>query len=388
MRHAPRVLAFCLGLAITPLHAATPCPDPKPGAPIPDIALTEVASGLKNPVHIVGDGGGRLLVVEQAGVIRIVENGKILPQPFLDIRDKVNSGGEKGLLSIAFHPDYKQNGIFFLNYTASGGGLHTVVSRWKRGADGRADAKSEQALLKIDQPYSNHNGGQLAFGRDGYLYIGMGDGGSGDDPHNHGQNLSTLLGKMLRIDVDRAPAGQAYGIPTDNPFVNQRGARPEIYAYGLRNPWRFSFDAGNDRLYLADVGQNAKEEIDVIEKGGNYGWRVMEADICTPGVNKNCTPIGTLPIYSYFQTEGKSITGGFVYRGSRHPALCGTYIYADYVSGNIWGLRYDGQRVTGQRRLLSTRHNISSFGQGDDLELYAADHQAGRVLRIEVKPPR
>jgi len=374
------LVALCLGLA-SPVLVAAPCKDPAPSASIPDIALIEVASGFKNPVYVSGDGGGRLLVVEQAGVIRVIENGKVAAQPFLDIRDKVASGGEKGLLSIAFHPNYKQNGVFFLNYTASGGGLHTVVSRWKRAADGRADPKSEQVLLKIDQPYSNHNGGQLAFGPDGFLYIGMGDGGAANDPHGHGQNLATLLGKMLRIDVDRAPSGRAYGIPADNPFVARAGTPPEIYAYGLRNPWRFSFDAGTGRLYLADVGQNAKEEIDVIEKGGNYGWNVMEADICTPTVNKNCTPLGIPPIYSYFQTEGRSVTGGFVYRGSRYPALCGTYLYGDYVSGNIWGLRYDGRKVTTQRRLLHTNHNISSFGQGDDLELYVVDH-GGRILRI------
>ena len=377
MRHPALVLLAGL---LVPSAFAAPCKDPAPGAPIPDISLTEVAGGFKSPVHVNGE-GGRLYVVEQAGVIRIVENGKVRPQPFLDIRDRVESGGEKGLLSIAFHPRYKQNGIFFLNYTTGAGGLHTVVSRFKRASDDRADPASEQVLLKIAQPFSNHNGGQLAFGPDGYLYIGMGDGGAANDPHGHGQNLGTLLGKMLRIDVDRAPSGKPYGIPNDNPFVNRRGTPPEVYAYGLRNPWRFSFDAGNGRLYLADVGQNAKEEIDVIEKGGNYGWNVMEADICTPAVNKKCTTIGTLPIYSYFQSEGRSVTGGFVYRGGRHPALCGVYIYGDYVSGNIWGLRYDGRRVTAQRQLLRSGHNISSFGQGDDLELYVIDH-GGRILRI------
>ncbi|MFP5348760.1 MAG: PQQ-dependent sugar dehydrogenase [Gammaproteobacteria bacterium] len=379
VRHLPLIFVFALAPPI--VSAASPCADPAANT-IPDIALTEVASGFKYPVHASGDGGGRLFVVEQPGVIRAVENGKAATQPFLDIRHKVESGGEKGLLSIAFHPKYKTNGFFFLNYTTrSGGQLYTIVSRWKRGAAGRGDPASEQVLLKIEQPYSNHNGGQLAFGHDGYLYIGMGDGGSGDDPRNHGQNLATLLGKMLRIDVDRPAAGKPYGIPADNPFLDRRDTPPEIYAYGLRNPWRFSFDAGNGRLYLADVGQNVKEEIDVIEKGGNYGWRVMEADICTPGVNKRCTPIGILPIYSYFQSEGRSVTGGFVYRGSRYPALCGTYLYGDYVSGNIWGLRYDGRKVTTQRRLLDTNHNISSFGQGDDLELYVVDH-GGRVLRI------
>ena len=374
------LVAFCLGLA-SPAILAGPCKETASSTPIPDIVLTEVASGFKNPVHVSGDGGGRLFVVEQAGVIRLIENGKVAAQPFLDIRNKVESGGEKGLLSIAFHPKYKENGFFFLNYTTRAGGLYTIVSRWKRGADGRGDPASEQVLLKIEQPYPNHNGGQLAFGHDGYLYIGMGDGGSANDPHGHGQNLATLLGKMLRIDIDRASAGKPYHIPADNPFVNQRRTPPEIYAYGLRNPWRFSFDAGNGRLYLADVGQNAKEEINVIAKGENYGWNVMEADICTPTINKRCTPIGALPIYSYFQHEGRSVTGGFVYRGNRYPALCGTYLYGDYVSGNVWGLRYNGQRVSTQRHLLWTDHRISSFGQGDDLELYVVDH-GGRILRI------
>lgn len=372
-------VAVILGFAL-PTALAAPCQDPGANAPIPDIALTPVVTGLTNPVHVTGsgDGSGRLFVVEQAGTVRIVDNGRLLASPFLDLRNRVESGGEKGLLSIVFHPLYAQNGVFFVNYTTRAAGkLYTHVSRLTRATADRADAASERVLLKIEQPYANHNGGQLAFGPDGYLYIGMGDGGAANDPHGHGQNLATLLGKMLRLDVDRAQPNRPYAIPADNPFVNQPGAAPEVYAYGLRNPWRFSFDAGSGRLYLADVGQNAKEEIDVIERGGNYGWNVMEGDICTPTVNKNCKPIGTLPIFSYPASEGRSITGGFVYRGARHAPLCGVYLYGDYVGGNVWGLRFDGQRVTAQRRLLGTNRNISSFGQGDDLEVYLVDHRGG-----------
>ncbi len=369
---------------LPPAHAAT-CIEPRPDAPIPDIALEEVAPGFDDPVHIAhaGDGSGRLYVVEQRGTIRVIDKDRVLPKPFLDIRDRVESGGEKGLLSIAFHPSYRENGVFYVDYTTVANGLRTVVSQFRRAGAGRADPKSEVVLLKIRQPYGNHNGGQLAFGPDHYLYIGMGDGGWANDPEGNGQNPATLLGALLRIAVTPATASRPYTIPVDNPFLGRRGYRDEIWAYGLRNPWRFSFDAANGRLYLADVGQDEREEIDVIEKGGNYGWNIMEGDICTPGVSGDCDK-GDLkvPILAYTHAQGRSITGGFVYRGRRIAALCGVYVYADYVSGRVWGLRYDGQRVTRQRELLKTRHAISSFGQDQDLELYLADHRAGKILRI------
>lgn len=377
-------------LATSAIHAAPPCAEPPAGAGFPPVTLQQIAQGLREPVHIAvaPDGSGRLYVVEQAGVVRIVERRKLQPEPFLDIRDRVESGGEKGLLSIAFHPRYRDNGLFFVDYTARDAtGLHTRVSRWRRATTERADPKSETVLLHIGQPYSNHNGGQLAFGPDGYLYIGMGDGGAANDPHGHGQNPGSLLGKLLRIDVDRAAGAQPYAVPPDNPFVKKQGYRPEIWALGLRNPWRFSFDARNGALWLADVGQNQVEEIDVIRKGGNYGWNVMEGDICTPAVNPRCDPSGfEPPIYTYRHPEGFSVTGGFVYRGTAIPGLCGAYLYADYVSKRLWVLRARDGRVVTQGELQRMPHSVSSFGQDEDRELYLADHSAGKIFKIMPKP--
>jgi glucose/arabinose dehydrogenase len=361
------------------------CTDPGVNQRIPSIALQEIAHGLKNPVHITnaGDGSGRLFVVEQAGVIRIIDQGRLLPQPFLDIRERVNSGGEKGLLSVAFHPRYKDNGLFYVDYTTQQKGLHTIIAEFKRRSDNEADPASERLLLKIKQPYANHNGGQLAFGPDGYLYIGMGDGGLANDPFGNGQNTQTLLGALLRIDVDRRDGTRAYAIPPDNPFVGKPKHREEIWAFGLRNPWRFAFDASGGLLYLADVGQDEYEEIDIIRKGRNYGWNIMEGPSCTPGVSANCNKSGLeLPIFSYPHPDGFSITGGFVYRGKAIPELCGVYVYGDYVAQRIWGLRYNGSKVTQQRLLLKTRHAISSFGEDQAHELYLADHGHGKVMKI------
>ncbi len=395
----PRAVLLGALLPVGALAAApAPCPDPAANAPIPDIALAEVASGLKNPVHIAHDGtANRLYVVEQAGVIRIIEKGRLLPEPFLDIRERVDSGGEKGLLAVAFHPRYADNGLLYVNYTTRRAGkLYTHVSRLRRAARNRADRGAETVLLRVEQPYSNHNGGQLAFGPDGYLYIGLGDGGAANDPHDHAQNLGSLLGKILRIDVDRSTDALPYAIPRDNPFVNRTGARGEIWAYGLRNPWRFAFDAASGRLYAADVGQNAVEEIDVIERGGNYGWRIMEGDICTPAFGADCERRGlTPPIHVYRHPQGFSVTGGFVYRGASVPGLCGVYLFADYVTQRLWGLRYDGARVAAHRELLGPAAlerllgrlrlgslQISSFGEDARRELYVADHGGGRVLKI------
>ena len=361
------------------------CLAPADDAPIPPIALKEVVGGLRSPVHIThaGDGSKRLYVVEQAGVIRVIEAGRLLAQPFLDIRDRVASGGEKGLLSLAFHPRYRENGLLFVNYTMRTRGLHTIVAEFKRGTGGQVEAASERVLLKIKQPYANHNGGQLAFGSDGYLYIGMGDGGSANDPLDHGQNTRTLLGALLRIDVNRRADDKPYAIPPDNPFLGQMDYLEEIWALGLRNPWRFSFDAVTQQLFLADVGQDDEEEINVIRKGGNYGWNIMEGASCTPGVLINCNKNGLeLPIFSYSHLDGFSITGGFVYRGEAIPGLCGVYVYGDYVSQRVWGLRYDGRRVTQQRELLKTRHAISSFGEDEMRELYVADHSGGKIMKI------
>jgi len=369
---------------------------------IPDIQLQVVAKGLQNPVAIThaGDGSGRLFILEQAGTIHLIANGKLQEHPLLDISDQISFGGERGLLGIAFHPEFKTNGLLYLNYTAKRPMLKTVISEF-HFTDTTIDAKSERILLTIDQPWGNHNGGQLAFGPDGYLYIGVGDGGSGNDPKNHGQNLSTLLGTILRIDVDNKENGKAYTIPADNPFIHTPNARPEIYAYGLRNPWRFSFDRKTGQLYAADVGQDEIEEINIIEKGKNYGWRVMEGPQCTPGVNPNCNKKGyTLPIYSYTHEVGRSITGGYVYRGRAIPELCGTYLYGDFVNQAIWGLRYKDGTVIQHKTLYDPKSLlslaidyfrddgllISTFGEGEDGEVYVGAYQSGTIYRIKVKP--
>lgn len=353
------------------------------------ITLKRVAEGLNNPVHLTHakDGTGRLFVVEQAGLIRVVKDGILLKRAFLDIRDRVKSGGEKGLLSVAFHPEFRENGRLFVNYTSSSGGLHTVISEFHTGSGGDfADRGRERIILEVAQPFSNHNGGQIAFGPDGYLYIGMGDGGSGNDPQEHGQNLSTLLAAMLRIDVDKRDGKKAYAIPEDNPFRERAGARPEIWAYGLRNPWRFSFDPVTGRLYAGDVGQSAREEIDVIEGGQNYGWRIMEGTLCTPGIRGLCNKRGlTLPIIDYGRSEGISVIGGVVYRGHDVPALCGDYLYGDWGSGKIWGLRYGNGKVTGQRMLIDTDLNISSFDTDGRYEVYVVDLN-GAIYKVESEP--
>ncbi len=393
MRHL--LLAVSLTF-LTPLagHAYdAPCKDSGPQTPIPAITLQPVADGFSSPTHVAtaGDGSERLFVVEQRGMIWIIENGKRLPDPFLDIRDRVqDSRGELGLFSIAFHPRYRDNGLFYVDYTSPIGTLHSRISRFHRRERHRADPASETILLKIDQPYSNHNGGQLAFGPDGYLYIGMGDGGAANDPHGNGQNRNSLLGKLLRIDVDHEASPLRYAIPKDNPFVGTKNARGEIWSIGMRNPWRFAFDRANGALFVADVGQNEVEEIDVIRKGGNYGWNIMEGEICTPDVNPRCDKSGLdMPIHVYHHPQGFSITGGFVYRGQQMPALCGVYLYADFVTKRLWGLRYDGAKVTLNKPLIGPPNKgdaplpaISSFGEDEHGELYVADHERGRVLRI------
>ncbi|MFQ5585763.1 MAG: PQQ-dependent sugar dehydrogenase [Thermodesulfobacteriota bacterium] len=381
-------------LWVPPLCAASPAHTPgqepcelQEGTPppLPDIELKKVTEGLDSPVHLThaGDGTGRLFIVEQAGLIRVVKGGQLLKKPFLDIRGRVRSDGEMGLLSVAFHPDFRENGLFFVNYTSSRGGLHTVVSEFHaEGGSDVADGGSERVILTVDQPFSNHNGGQIAFGPDGYLYIGMGDGGSGNDPHDNGQDLSTLLGAMLRIDVDRKDAGREYAVPADNPFRGKRGARPEVWAYGLRNPWRFNFDPVTGLLFAGDVGQDAREEVDIIVGGKNYGWRVMEGSICTPGIGRVCNKSGlTLPIIDYGRREGISVIGGVVYRGHDMPALCGAYLYGDWGSGTIWTLRYRDGKVTDRKLLLETDLSISSFGADEKHNVYVVNHNGG-IYRV------
>lgn len=375
------------------------CITPANNKTIPDIKLSLLVDGLQEPVAIAhaGDGSQRLFVLEQKGRIRVIHKGKLLDKPFMDISDRVRSGGERGLLGIAFHPQYKTSGRFFLDYTSDQNGLRTLVSEFHVDPSGTININKERILLTIPQPYGNHNGGQLAFGPDGYLYIGVGDGGAGDDPENNGQNLNSLLGSILRIDVDKTDGKRNYAIPADNPYINQNNARPEIWAWGLRNPWRFSFDRNTGKLYVADVGQNETEEIDIIKRGHNYGWRIMEGPHCTPGVNPKCNSKGlTPPLYSYNHDLGRSITGGYVYRGNAIKGLCGTYIYGDFVSQAIWGLRQSNGRVVAHKTLFDPRSLlrlaidyfkddgllISTFGEDEAGEIYVAAYQSGRIYKI------
>lgn len=329
----------------------------------------------------VNDGRNRLYVVEQAGkILWLPQDQRDVAKPnlFLDITSKVASGGERGLLGLAFHPDFKSNGYFYVNYTA-GNPLQTRISRFTLDANNpdKVTPGSEQVLLAFNQPYPNHNGGKIAFGPDGFLYIGVGDGGSGGDPQNHGQNRETLLGNILRIDVNAATGGRRYGIPADNPFAKStEGFREEIYAFGLRNPWKFSFDRQTGTLWAGDVGQNEIEEIDIIKKGGNYGWRIMEGTACYKAANC-ATDNLILPVYEYKQGggTGRSITGGVVYRGSQLPELQGKYVYGDYASGNIWALELnqDGS-VAGNTLLLNAGFAISGFGEDRDGEILILNH--------------
>lgn len=331
------------------------------------------------------DGSKRLFVVEQAGIISVFENRMDVKKApvFLDIRSLVkDSGNEEGLLGLAFHPGFRKNGYFYVNYTASNPD-RTVIARYRVNSldPNRADPTSARVFLEFDQPYSNHNGGQLAFGPDGYLYIAVGDGGSGGDPHGHGQNRATLLGSILRIDVDNPSGDRNYGIPQDNPyFGNTKGFREEIYAYGLRNPWRLSFDPETSRLWAADVGQNRYEEIDLIVKGGNYGWNIMEGKHCYN--SSSCDTTGLiLPVWEYDHFMGRSITGGYVYRGKYISSLKGAYVYADYVSGRIWALWYEDTGLIKNEELFDTNLQISSFGTDADQELYLSAFD-GRIYRF------
>ncbi len=366
--------------------AGDPCKSKRVPPPLPDVSLHLITQGLHQPVHLThaGDNSKRLFITEQAGVIRILKDGRLLPNPFLDIRKRVKSGGETGLLSVAFHPSFKKNGRFFVNYTSSKGELHTVISEFHTDSHlSFADVESERVILTVDQPFSNHNGGQIAFGPDGHLYAGFGDGGGGNDPLENGQNLATLLGTILRIDVDKKEAGKEYAIPNDNPFVAKLNVRHEIWAYGLRNPWRFSFDPVAGTMYAADVGQSAREEINVIEAGKNYGWNIMEGSICTPGISSKCDTTGlTLPIAEYTRDKGISVIGGFVYRGSKIPDLCGAYLYGDFGSGRIWGLQYQNLTVKRKKLLINTKFPISSFGTGEDFEIYVVNF-SGSIYKLD-----
>jgi len=351
-------------------------------APLPAVALRRIVAGLSSPVQVThaGDRSGRLFIVEQGGRIRILKNGRLLPRPFLDITSKVTSGGEMGLLSVAFHPRFVENGRFFVNYTTGEGErLRSVVAEYRVSPDADVAATVERVLLEVSQPFRNHNGGLNLFGPDGMLYIGFGDGGSGGDPMNNGQRLDTLLGKLLRIDVD---GGTPYRAPSDNPFVGRAGARGEIWAYGLRNPWRFAFDRTTGRLFVGDVGQNRLEEVDIVERGKNYGWRVMEGTSCYNPAS-GCNREGLeLPIAEYDHAAGCSITGGQVYRGSRIPGLVGRYLFGDYCSGRIWALTETGGARWTMTQVSSTDLRISSFGEDAAGEVYVVDHSGAVYLIV------
>ena len=322
-----------------------------------------------------------LFVTEQRGLIHAFVNDPDVGESFisLDITDRVSTrGNEEGLLGLAFDPNYSENGRFYVYYSASNP-RRSVLSRFQTQTDNpaRADANSEVVIMEIPQPYSNHNGGQLAFGPDGHLYVGLGDGGSSGDPRLNSQDLGTLLGSVLRIDVSRETNQPGYAIPSDNPFSGVDGAREEIWAYGLRNPWRFSFDRETGDLWLGDVGQNKWEEVDLIEKGGNYGWNVMEGAHCfRPRTGCDETDLEA-PVLEYSSDEGCSVIGGYVYRGNRLPSLWGAYVYADYCSGSIWALRQENGSVTEQRLIAHLDGNITSFGEDAEGNLYLLTQGSG-----------
>ena len=347
--------------------------------------LELVADGLPQPTAIThaGDGTNRLFVVLQGGQIMIVEDAQVLTEPFLDIRDLISTGGERGLLDVAFHPDYAQNGILFVNYTDTQG--DTVVARYQLSDNpNQADPDSGRVVLTVEQPRSNHNGGQTRFGPDGYLYIALGDGGGGGDPFENGQDLTTLLGALLRIDVDTT---EPYAIPADNPFVSDPDARDEIWAYGLRNPWRFSFDRETGDLWIADVGQGNWEEINLQPAGSaggeNYGWNVMEGTHCfPPGANCDADSL-VLPVLEYANADGHcSVTGGYRYRGEALANLQGAFVFGDYCSGTIWAASEDSDGDWISEVLLETGFRIATFGEDEAGELYVADHGGGAIYRL------
>ena len=368
---------------------------------IPDVTTQSIVTSLSEPVHVTntGDGSGRLFIVEKRGTVQVLLNDSIQTGAYLDISNRVKNSGEMGLLSIAFHPEYITNGRFYVNYVSDNSVSNqctqsnrcTIISEFTENKTVQLE-DSERILMEIDQPFSNHNGGQIAFGLEPipYLYIGMGDGGSGDDPSNNAQDLTTLLGSMLRIDVNNIDTGLQYSIPSDNPtWTGTSGARREIWSYGLRNPWRFSFDPLDGVLYAGDVGQGRVEEIDVIKKGLNYGWRVVEGDICNPTFGTTCNITNYEPpiITHTHSIDGwYSITGGLVYRGSQIPDLCGVYMYGDYVSSTIRGFRYDNTSSTIiEQKSLTSVSNLSTFGFDEKYEVYVTN-LSGTLYKIVAEP--
>lgn len=382
----PAILLGVLACGSVTDPVPPPPPPPPPFGPAtPKLVL--VSEALTFPVDLGAPAGdSRLFVVEKAGRIRIIKDGALLPTPFLDLTGQVSSAGERGLLGLAFAPDYATSGLFVVHYTNLQGNTRVSTFRVSANPD-LADAGSEQVILAVTQPFSNHNGGQIAFGPDGMLYIALGDGGSAGDPQNHAQNLNSLLGKLLRLRI--LPNGTAE-IPADNPFVGGANQRGEIWSYGLRNPWRFSFDPATGDLYIADVGQNALEEINVATaasgrgRGLNFGWRIMEGTNCfNPASGCNQTGL-TLPVLTYGRGDGCSVTGGYVYRGAGVPPLTGQYLYSDYCQGWIRSFRFINGAVTAPAEwpTLALSGGVTSFGRDAAGELYIMTN-SGRLYRID-----
>lgn len=340
-------------------------------------SLVEICTGLKAPLFATQDPlSDKVIVLEQAGRIMACDEKTKKSEVVLDLRKKVTSGGEMGLLGLAYHPKYKENKKFYLYYSTYRPERVNVVSEFVAGKEG------ERLLLSVPQPFSNHDGGCLVFGPDGYLYIGKGDGGAANDPYGNAQNKSSLLGKILRIDIDKTDEKRklAYGIPSDNPFAKEGGS-PEIFAWGIRNPWRFSFDRETKALWLGDVGQNTWEEIDIVERGKNYGWKIREGKHCLSG--DTCESGFEEPVWEYGREEGVSITGGYVYRGKAIPSLQGAYVYGDYDSGKIWALRWEPKTKKAKNDLLlQSKLAISSFGEDRGGEILVVNHR-GTVSRLK-----
>ncbi len=354
----------------------------------PALTTTLVARGLSSPLDFQVPAGerNRAFVVEQGGRIRLVRAGSVVATAFLDLASRTSAGGERGLLGLAFHPQFASNGRFYVNYTDRAGDTHLSEFRASPPSADAVDPATERQILFVAQPFANHNGGGLAFGSDGMLYAGLGDGGSGGDPFGNGQNLSTPLGKLLRMDVDR---GTPFAVPSDNPFAARAGAFPAIWAYGLRNPWRFAFDRSTGDLFIADVGQSAVEEVDFAaapRRGGeNYGWNTMEGSRCYQPAS-GCNTSGlALPVVEYTHADGCSITGGVVYRGCRLPGYAGTYFYADYCTGFVRSFRMQGGQVTDRRDWTAALgrglDSPTAFGLDDEGEVYIVD-QDGEIYKV------
>lgn len=353
------------------------------------VQLEPVLTGLSSPLYLTNahDGSNRIFILEQAGMIKVLQPGAATPTVFLDITPKVLSDGERGLLGLAFHPGYATNRRFFINYTRQPDGATVIAEYQASASDPDLADPLETALLVIPQPFANHNGGMIEFGPDGFLYIGMGDGGSGNDPGNRAQSTDELLGKILRIDIDHPSGADPYSSPSDNPFFGGTPGRDEIYAFGFRNPFRFSFDRATSQLFVGDVGQNAREEIDIVSLGGNYGWRVFEGTLCTNLDPASCNAAGfTPPIAEYAHTGGRcSIIGGYVYRGARSPLPVGAYVYGDFCTGEMLQL-FPATGGGAQTVLLDTPLSISSFGEDEAGEVYVVA-LGGTVHRMSTTSP-